>query len=55
MRQCKHRWLITYDDSDTIRSLFSFADIIEWDLQYGMNNYKQDTAARGRELFIKNY
>ena|SRR5690606_24351365 len=55
MRKCKHRWLITYDDSETIRSLFSFANIIEWDLQYGMNNYKQTTAARGRELFIKNF
>jgi DNA adenine methylase len=55
MRKCKHRWLITYDDSEAIRSLFSFANIVEWDLQYGMNNYKQETAARGRELFIKNY
>lgn len=55
MRRCQHRWLITYDDSDAIRSLFSFANIIEWNLQYGMNNYKQATAAKGRELFIKNY
>ena len=55
MRKCPHRWLITYDDSDAVRTLFSFADMIEWDLQYGMNNYKQATAAKGRELFIKNY
>jgi DNA adenine methylase len=55
MKKCPHRWLITYDDSDAIRSLFSFADVIEWDLQYGMNNYKRATAAKGRELFIKNY
>lgn len=55
MRACKHQWLITYDDSPKIRDLFSFANIVEWQLQYGMNNYKQDTAAIGQELFIKNY
>lgn len=55
MRQCPHRWLLTYDDSPEIRDLYSFATIIEWDLQYGMNNYKQKTAAKGQELFIKNY
>ncbi len=57
MRRCPHRWLITYDDSDKIRSLFSFADVhlIEWQHQYGMNNYKQATAAKGHELFIKNF
>jgi DNA adenine methylase len=55
MRRCPHRWLITYDDSPQVRELFSFATIIEWELQYGMNNYKQATAAKGKELFIRNY
>ncbi|BFM38681.1 DNA adenine methylase [Synechocystis sp. LKSZ1] len=55
MQKCPHRWLITYDDSSEIRDLFSFAQIFEWDLQYGMNNYKQKKAARGKELMIKNY
>lgn len=55
MRNCPHRWLITYDDSPKIRELFAFADIIEWELQYGMNNFKQGSAAKGREIFIKNY
>ncbi len=55
MRHCPHRWLITYDDSERIRELFSFAQISEWQLQYGMNNYKQTSAAKGREIFIKNY
>lgn len=55
MRKCEHRWLITYDDSPEIRKLFSFAQIQEWELQYGMNNYKQGCAAKGKELFIKNY
>ena len=55
MRNCPHRWLITYDDSPYIRELFEFANIVEWELQYGMNNYKQGKADKGKELFIKNY
>jgi DNA adenine methylase len=55
MRRCSHRWLITYDDSPYIRELFSFANIVEWQLQYGMNNVNNRHAAKGRELFIKNY
>ena len=30
MKNCKHKWLITYDDSEYIRDLFSFANIIPW-------------------------
>jgi DNA adenine methylase len=55
MKECCHQWLITYDDSPKIRELFGFANIVEWDLQYGMNNYKQGKAAKGKELMIKNY
>jgi DNA adenine methylase len=55
MKKCHHKWLITYDDSPEIRALFDFANITEWTLQYGMNNYKQTSAAKGQELFIKNY
>ena len=55
MRQCTHKWLITYDDSPVIKELFNFAEIQEWTLQYGMNNYRKASAARGKELFIKNY
>ena len=55
MKKCRHKWLITYDDSPVIRELFDFAEIQEWTLQYGMNNYRKATAAKGKELFIKNY
>ena len=55
MRKCQHKWLITYDDSPVIRELFAFAEIQEWTLQYGMNNYRKTSAAKGKELFIKNY
>ena len=55
MKKCPHKWLITYDDSPVIRKLFDFAEIQEWTLQYGMNNYGKEKAAKGKELFIKNY
>jgi DNA adenine methylase len=55
MKKCKQSWLITYDDSPEIRANFSFATIYEWELQYGMNNYKQGKAEKGSELFITNY
>jgi DNA adenine methylase len=55
IKKCNHSWLITYDDSPEIRKNFEFANIYEWELQYGMNNYKQGKADMGSELFISNY
>lgn len=55
LKQCPHQWLITYDDSPIIRQNFTLANIYEWEMQYGMNNYKQSGAAKGKELFITNY
>ena len=55
MRNCKHKWLITYDDSEYIRDLFSFAHIIPWDLTYGMRNVTKNSDQKGKELFISNY
>lgn len=55
LKSCPHKWLITYDDSAEIRQNFSFANLYEWQLQYGMNNYMQGKAVKGNELFIANY
>jgi len=55
IKKCNHSWLITYDDSPEIRTNFSSAKIYEWELQYGMNNYRQGKAEKGNELFIANY
>ena len=55
MKQCRHRWLITYDNSSYIKDLFSFANIKEWDLIYGMRNQKESSNQVGKELIIKNY
>ena len=54
MRECPHNWLITYDNSPFICDLFSDFHQLKWELQYGMNNYKQNGAAMGKELLISN-
>lgn len=55
MKKCKHKWLITLDNTPEIWEMFNFANIYEWELQYGMNNYKKRNAEKGKELFISNY
>ncbi len=55
LKQTKHKWLVTYDDSAYIRDLFSFANIISWDLTYGMRNVGENSDQIGKELFISNY
>lgn len=55
MRKCKHNWLITYDDSEYIRDLFSFANILPWTLTYGMRNINDNSDQQGKEIFISNY
>ena len=55
LKNCKHNWLITYDDSPFIRELFSFAEITPWQLTYGMRNVVAGSNQKGNELFISNY
>jgi DNA adenine methylase len=55
VKKCQYQWLITYDNSPEIRKNFDLFNLVEWELQYGMNNYKQSYAARGKELIITNY
>ena len=55
MKNCKHKWLITYDDSEYVRDLFSFANIMPWELMYGMRNVVEGSDQKGKELFISNY
>ncbi|MDR0333336.1 MAG: DNA adenine methylase [Dysgonamonadaceae bacterium] len=55
MKDCQHKWLITYDDSEYIRDLFSFAHITPWNLTYGMRNVSENSDQKGKELFISNY
>jgi len=55
IKKCKHKWLITCDDSDLIRRLFSSPDIYmyPWEMLYNGLNKKK--AITGKELFITNY
>lgn len=55
LKNVNHKWLITYDDSEYIRDLFSFAYIKEWNLIYGMRNAGKNGNQKGNELFISNY
>ena len=54
MKNCPHKWLITYDDSDYIKDLFSFAKIKTWNLTYGMRNVGT-VKQKASEVFISNY
>ncbi|OQW93746.1 MAG: modification methylase [Beggiatoa sp. IS2] len=55
MRNCNHKWLITYDDSEYIRNLFDFAQMMSFNLMYGMRNQTKNSDQTGKELFISNY
>ncbi|MDR1593928.1 MAG: DNA adenine methylase [Prevotellaceae bacterium] len=55
MKNCRHKWLITYDDSEYIRDLFSFANIVPWNLTYRMKNITKTSDQKGKELFVSNY
>ena len=55
MQNCNHKWLLTYDNSEYIKELFSFANIFKWDLKYGMRNVSKNSNQNGKELFISNF
>jgi DNA adenine methylase len=55
MKTCKHKWLITYDDSDYIKELFDFAEISPYKLMYGMRNQTKNSNQNGKEIFISNF
>ena len=51
-KSCKHKWLITYNDNEKIRDLYSsWANIVEVPVKYSMNSKAKVT----KELFITNY
>lgn len=55
LKSTKHKFLLTYDDSAFIRDLYKDFCLKEWGLQYGMNNFKQTNAPKGKELLISNF
>ena len=55
LKSTKHKFLLTYDDSAFIRDLYKDFCLKGWSLQYGMNNFKQTNAPKGKELLISNF
>lgn len=55
LKNTKHKFLLTYDDSELIRNLYKDFYVCEYSLQYGMNNYKQMQATKGAEILISNF
>lgn len=55
LKNSDHKWLITYDNSEYIRDLYSFANITTWDITYGMRNVNKNGNQNEKELFISNY
>jgi DNA adenine methylase len=55
MKNTNHNWLITYDNCEYVRDLFSFANIFTWELTYGMRNVTDNSEQKEKELFISNY
>lgn len=54
VRKCRHKWLITYDDSELIHNLFGFARLEQWEMRYGMTNVNGKQTVKGKELLITN-
>lgn len=55
VQACRHRWLITYDDSEEVQKLFNFVSKKHhWKLQYGMNNAGHNKPLIGKELLLMN-
>lgn len=55
VRRCKHKWLMTCDDSETMRGLFGLNDFFSWEWPYGMTNVNGKKTNIGKELLVANY
>lgn len=58
LKNCKHKWMITYNDCEYIRNIFSWATIIPFEASYGMKNVRKDKeniVQKGNEIIIKNF
>lgn len=55
LKKCQHQWLLTCDDCETIRGLFSFANIKPFEIHYSINNVNAQVVTPNQELLISNY
>lgn len=55
LKNCPHKWLMTYDNSEYVRELYDFATIRPFDLTYGMRNVNKAGIQKEKEIFVCNY
>lgn len=55
VKRCKHKWMMTYDNSKYIVNLYKGYNIVSFDLMYGMKNVTKDAEMKGSEIIITNY
>ncbi|MCS7245930.1 MAG: DNA adenine methylase [candidate division WOR-3 bacterium] len=55
VKECPHKLMVTYDNSQYIRNLYRGFYMVEWRLKYGMTNYGRNYLREGDELLIANY
>ena len=65
VKECKHNWLITYNEDEHIKQWFKNYPQLPWELQYTMKAAKRDgqvgskttgkSGKKGQELLVANY
>lgn len=56
IKNCKHKWCISYDNTDYIRNLYDGYRIVDFENTYGMKNVNPDNInQKGKEILIMNY
>ena len=55
LKKCKHKFILTYDDCDEVRKLYSWAHIHPIEFMYNTANSVVTTRKIGKELIITNF
>ena len=55
VKNCKHKWMITYDNCDYIKELYKDFNVIPFEFTYGMRNVTANAEMMGKEVLITNY
>ena len=55
VKNCPHKWMITYDNCDYVRETYKDFNIIPFEFAYGMRNVTANAEMTGKEVLITNY
>ena len=55
VKNCTHKWMITYDNCEYIQDLYKDYNIIPHEFAYGMRNAVRGNDMTGKEILITNY